>query len=224
MFVALILLVGMLAGNVCAAEDSGYVFGVKPGTMINSAHMGYKFGSLVPSIGLDVLWISGEYNSTDLYQDATTKELTTIDMSGRALLMLPHFGAKLYFGGNTDVRPYVYGNLFFSFSSVKFDMTRVYEEWDGGDYSRDEYELDADEAVDLVKDILGFWGFTLAGGAEYFMGEHFSVGGEYGFRLLFDSVEYDTGSEESGVIEKMENDVSASLKSTYTAVSLNYHF
>ena len=71
-----------------------------------------------------------------------------------------------------------------------------------------------------VKDIVSnikLWSFQLAVGSEYFFSDNFSIGGEFGVRMLTAGYNKDI---ETGV----NLDVSAGLSSTYTTLTLNYYF
>jgi hypothetical protein len=63
--------------------------------------------------------------------------------------------------------------------------------------------------------------------------EHFSVGGEYGFRLFFNKIKYhDEESSSYGDPEyyyssyqnKWEDELSLTLKMNYAVVALNFYF
>ncbi len=239
-FVVFFLLLGIIATNCFAEEEDGFVFGIKPGSMINSAYVGFKFGMIVPMAGLDVLWLSasGSYTYEDIYEDNYSgeyveKSVRTENIEGHALLMMPHVGAKVYFGGET-IKPYLYGNLFFSVPSVSAEEKSKDEHWRYVDgvlvdhyVDSDENSLSADDE-ELIEGVLSFWGFTFAGGAEYFLNKHFSVGGEYGFRILLNSVEQSSETSDdygtSSYTEEVNSEVSATISVTYAVVTLNYHF
>lgn len=241
--VALFLVLGIAATSCNAEEESGFVFGIKPGSTINSAYFGYKIGNIVPMVGADLLWLSASATYTDesvnrYYDDyaevwSEYRSVDTDDINGRAILLMPHFGGKIYLGGN-DVKPYLYANFFFSIPSVKAEAStkrewRLYYDGELVDQGGDsESEALSKEYEDLIKDILGFWGVTLGGGAEYFLSKHFSVGGEYGLRILVNSVNQSTkdssGSPTDRYTDEVNTEVSASVKVSYAAVTLNYRF
>ncbi|MBN2000284.1 sigma-70 family RNA polymerase sigma factor [candidate division KSB1 bacterium] len=238
-----ILLFGLAT---CLSAQSDFVFGIKPGNTVNSAYFGLKMDNLVPMVGVDVVWLtaSGKYTDTsedqwNSYYDGTNykqKTVSSIDMEGSALLLIPHIGAK-YFLGSGDVKPYFFGNAFFSMPSVKMESSWKDESW----YYEDNRQVDHDtdkgsedldeETEDIIKDVLGFWGITIGGGAEYFFSERFSIGGEYGIRLLFNSVNISGESGDSdpngygqSYRNEWEGELSASLRVTYAVVSLNFYF
>ncbi len=235
-------LIWLVLANISFGQ-SKIVFGVKPGSTINSAYLGLKMNNLVPFFGIDVLGISasGKYSdeNEDQYDDyygntRVFRNIETEEFSGSALLIIPHFGAKLFIGAK-DVRPYILGNIFFSIPSVSADAESKDESWEyeNGQLVDHDIEIDSDKledrTKDMIKDVLSFWGVTLGFGAEYFFSDHFSLGGEYGIRLLFNKIEYsdeDHSSDgaNSSYTEKWEGETSANLKISYAAVTLNYYF
>jgi hypothetical protein len=141
----------------------------------------------VPMVGLDYLGVSLEADE--------------LEVSGS--LLVPHVGARIYFGGTRaagNVVPYIEGSLMYSFA-----MTDLGE--------------GANELEDVVEDALGFWGIGLLFGAEYFFSDRFSVAGEYGLHYLKDTI--DMGGE---IEEMADSEVTAGLKTPYTGVALSYHF
>jgi hypothetical protein len=188
------------------------------------------------------LSVSGNYSEEDydeyydyyydIYYEHRSIESTEIDAS--AFILIPHFGIK-FLMGSRDVKPFLFGNVFFSIPSVTAESKTRDEEWTyvndqlvDHEINRDTDELD-DETKDLVNDILGFWGITLGGGAEYFFSENFSIGGEFGVRLIFNTVEYsDKTHEEYGpndsYTEEIDSEISASFKVSYAVFTLNYYF
>jgi hypothetical protein len=129
-----------------------------------------------------------------------------------ASIFIPHFGAKLFlkdYGAEKTIAPYLTGDWFFSLASVDADGVSSAEK-------------------DLIKDLLEFWGLGVGFGAEYFLSESFSVGGEYGLRYLHDKVdehsETDTYAPGYGSTYKINNEFSLAFKVTYAVISANYHF
>jgi len=237
------LILGLLLVNISFGQ-SNFVFGVKPGSTINSAYLGLKINMLVPFFGVDMFGISasGKYSDTDYnyyYSNwsNTTYEwrsIETTEFSGSAFLLIPHFGAKLYLG-TQNVRPYFFGNVFFSKPSVNAEAKWKEEWWEyenghlvDHDIDSDSEELE-DKTKETIEDVLNFWGITFGGGAEYFFSEHFSIGGEYGIRLLFNKIEYSEENQDSyrpddSYSEKWEGEASACFKVSYAVFTLNYYF
>ena len=186
----------------------------------------------MPYIGADLFWLStnADYNETDedvyVKNGVTFREIhnLTMDYEGNAFLIVPNIGLKCFL--NTELaRPYVFGNVFIALPSVKlegdnFCETRYYEDGILVGYEREKAKNIQTEMIqESITDILSFWGFTFGGGAEYFFNPHFSVGAEYGFRVVFDKADYthfDSNVDSSDLTQALTHDwqleVSASLK------------
>ncbi|MCC7430689.1 hypothetical protein IT568_07595 [bacterium] len=193
-----------------------FAFGVAPGSKINSAYLGLKMNNVIPFCGVEMLGISvsgsGEYLNYDYYSEKDKAEF-----SGNAFLIIPHFGAKLFMG-TQNVKPYFVGNAFFSIPSASAKVEWwEYENNNLYDYGSEKLDPDA------LEDILSFWGITLGGGAEYFFSKNFSIGGEYGIRLLFNKIEYSKESEGYNYQEKWKSEVSANFQISYAVFTLNYY-
>jgi len=178
------------------AFGQGTVFTVKMGPALQTAQIGLPMGNLQPYIGLDYFSISASADLGDLGGD--------LEASGS--LLMPHIGAKLFLSAN-EVKPYVFGNFFKSFASVKVEA-------DGED-------MLGDEATDMIKDLLGFWGIKVGFGAEYSVNEKFSIGGEWGLNMLFAGAKIEADAADLGL--DLDTDIKASLKNSYIAFVLNFH-
>ena len=93
--------------------------------------------------------------------------------------------------------PYFMVDLFKAFTSVDL----------GDDES-------LDDAKEFAQDLLSPFGLNLAFGAEYHFSDHFSLGGEYGFRYLMSKAEMDEADLE----------VSTTMGMTYAAITANFAF
>ena len=231
---------------------SQVTFTVKPGALINTAEMGFRVGNLNPFAGVDVVWITVSANEKDEYEYISDyggwyyhhRSLNEFEFSGSAFLLVPNIGAKYYFSTDFSAGsmvPYLKGSLFFSIPSVKGEYSERYYDWYYDEYGQleefysdvDEWKLDGKDE-EMVKDILSFWGINLFGGCEYYFSDKFSIGGEFGVRLLFNSFEasdesYDEwGDPYSGYYESdrdaWKTEVSATFKITQALINLNYSF
>jgi hypothetical protein len=210
-----------------------YVFGVKPGSTLSSAYFGMKMGRLVPMVGTDLVWLSASATETDedyyTYNNHTHRSIDQDKLKGSAFLLIPHLGAKMYMS-DMDIRPYFFGSFFFSIPFANAESEERYEYWE---YEGDELtdhgvqtntEDLSNEDEDLLEDALGFVGLSFGFGTEYFLSDSFSLGGEYGIRLIFggaqrkETDEYDDGSE------TLKDEATARVGLTYGVVTLNYHF
>jgi hypothetical protein len=132
------------------------------------------------------------------------------------------------------LKAYLNGDLFFSIPSVsgkeESSWRHTYDGQTESGHSSGKLDKKTEE---LIEDVLSFWGFNLGFGTEYMFSEHFSVGGEYGFRLFFDKIKYhDEESSSYGDPQyyyysyqnKWEDELSLTLKMNYAVVALNFYF
>lgn len=242
---AVLFLYGSDLGTTQCFAQSKFAFGVKPGMGIQNSYFGFTAGRFLPYAGLDLLWMTVNFKETDYrssydehYGQTSTstywEERTT---KGKAILLIPHFGSKFYVYGSEaseGLRTYLNGDLYFSIPSVSGEEE---ESWrytsDGLTESGHSSEKMDKETEELVEDVLSFWGFNLGFGTEYMFSEHFSIGGEYGFRLFFNKIKMhgeDSGSYgEPGYYyhsyqEKWDDELSLTLKMNYAVVALNFYF
>jgi len=219
--------------------QTSFVFGVKPGLVMNSAYIGIQQGNFMPYLGTDLLWISADGDYEKLHENYPTseifvKELTTVDFSGKAFLVIPHIGGK-YFFNMKPAKPYVFTGLFFGLPIVDLNAEGSKETWKYENNQLIEHNeediIENFNAIEqTVKDALGFWGFMVGAGAEYFFNPAFSIGGEYGLRIIFDSAKYEDTRGDldpatlTGYRNTWKSEVSASLKISYAVVSVNFYF
>jgi hypothetical protein len=239
----------LMAGLTPAFGQSTFVLGVKPGLGIQSSYFGLSTGNMTPYIGMDLLGISVKGNAVDndwdIYSSPYYYEKyqysEEYSLSGSALLIIPHFGLKFSFSKATPKRrvvPYIFGDFFLCIPSVNAKVKEVDEEWQYNqsgnviDYSKDEevWNLQDDEKK-LVGDILSVTGLSFGFGADYYFDKRFSLGGEYGFRIFSTSVEYEQNNTDNddGYYyeewrEEWKGSLSASLRLSYAAVVLSFHF
>jgi hypothetical protein len=195
--IAIALLVPTLA--------SAMVFSVSPGQLLQGGQLGMSYGKFQPYIGLDIMGASGKIRISDTESDAFQ------EMSAGVTLYIPNIGARYYFG-SSEVKPYVYAGFLKSIAtvSVKVETNSGEEDFEG-------------DVKDQLTSLLGFWGVNAGFGAEYPFSEHFSVGGEYGFRYLRTHAEGD-GGEDALMGEGTADEITASLKASTVRVVLNYKF
>jgi hypothetical protein len=236
----LCFLILVLIASSALGQDK-YIFGVKPGNMINSASFGFKMSKWVPFVGVDLVRLSASTTFTDedyhsWYYDDDLYEYRDINqdkLSGSAFLLMPQLGVKRYMGSG-DVKSYFFGSVLHSipFVSAESESRDEYWEYENGVLIDHDVDVDKDElgkeTEDLLEDVLGFWGVTLGGGAEYFFNERFSVGGEYGIRLLFIGSKFtdeDRDVEDDyEYVDRYTSEITSSLSLTYALFTLNYHF
>jgi opacity protein-like surface antigen len=192
LFTVIILVVGFM--TLASSAQAQVFFGVKPSAVVQSSYFGFGAGtSMVIEFGLD-------YARIDVKVEGDVEDYTEIDQEGGASMMMPHGGIKLYLKPRTAgmTSPYFLVDVFKAFTSV-----------DLGDD-----EESTEDAEEFAQDLLSPFGLNLAFGAEYHFSDHFSLGGEYGFRYLMSKAEMDEADLE----------VSASLGMTYAAITANFAF
>lgn len=192
LFTVIILVVGFV--TLASSAQAQVFFGVKPSAVVQSSYFGFGAGtSMVIEFGLD-------YARIDVKVEGDVEDYTEIDQEGGASMMMPHGGIKLYLKPRTAgmTSPYFLVDVFKAFTSV-----------DLGDD-----EESTEDAEEFAQDLLSPFGLNLAFGAEYHFSDHFSLGGEYGFRYLMSKAEMDEADLE----------VSASLGMTYAAITANFAF
>lgn len=182
---------------------------------------------------MDLFGIGVNYEEHDVdvysYWGTTYRNEEDYEMEGSASLFIPRAGARFTFGGET-LRPYLFADLFKSFASVNVEAENSWREYENGqlvDSGSDDGELSKDEE-DLVKGLLGVWGFNLGFGTEYMFNESFGVAGEYALRLYRTSADRSESDSSGGGTsewrEEWEEELSGTLRMTYAAVALTYHF
>jgi hypothetical protein len=193
MAISLVAMLLMMV-NAAAAE---MIFGVKPSTVVQSSYFGFLAGtSMIIEFGLDYARVGVKVEG-----DAEGGlGLGEIDADVSASMMMPHGGVKLYLkpraAGATS--PYFLADLFKAFTSI-----------DPGDVDEA-----TEDAITSVEELLSPFGLNLGFGAEYHFSDRFSVGGEYGFRYMMSSTEF----------EEIDMKVDTNLGMTYAAITANFAF
>ena len=221
-------------------SQSNFVFGVKPGLKMNSAFVGIKQNKILVFVGTSLIWTNadGKYEeSHDNYSSISkySRSITSVDFSGNAFLIVPQIGLKYYFNKKA-ARPYIFSSLFIGLPIVDLN-SEGYKETREYDNNQLVYSERKTATLDNLKDIekavneaLGFWGVCIGGGAEYFFSPEFSIGGEYGIRMIFDSAKYESetidtnDSFSNGYRDKTKTEVSAALQMSYAVLTLNFYF
>jgi hypothetical protein len=247
------VLLSLLIGVFTLTASAQLTFTVRPGKLINNAELGYRMRSLIPYAGCDIVWMTASFQSDwsdesyESWEGETYRDLHTehMEYDGSAFLFIPHLGAKYCLNPNLasgKMIPYAKGSLFFSIPIVKAHTKEQDDQWyyHNGlleDHYGDTNEWDLEdnpEEADFVKDILSFWGLDLGFGCEYFFSDNFSLGGEFGLRMLFDKIKYkNEDSWQSGdpnspyyqrEKETWDDNISLTFKITQAAFALNYYF
>ena len=223
---------------------NGIMVSFKTGSLITGTSIGLKMGPFVPIGGLDIFRVAASFDEdytswhaehlgwneqTQQYEYGDLKKEydRSSTLKGSAILFIPHAGLKFHFN-----KFYLLGELSLIIPSVdgRDKGKRIWYDEDGNVDEMDEWDdkLTKKDKED-INDALNFIGLTFGFGVEYPFTEHFSLSGEYGFRIFFNDIEYsdeDIDDEEGSIHWKDEWDdkISMSLGVTYTSFILNYYF
>ncbi len=188
-----IIVIGLLTFAMSGLIRSQMTFTVKPGLNLNSANIGVKSEKFSPYFGIQFLNINSKYKDNDEYEPEDRKIKTHIYM--------PYLGFKAYLFDKDPLKGSIVATVFKPVISGK-------EINDG--------EEDESYKEDLKN--LKIWGGEIGFCSEYFFNEHFSIGGEFGFRLAFYKDKYE--SEYSNY----SYDEDLNLNMTYVSGSMNFYF
>lgn len=191
---------------------------VKPGFNLDGVSFGYRFSKLTPFIGFQYLGFkaNSSYESVHKYWDYDstyyeTRDYRTTKIKGRAFI--PYLGIKYHFLNQYPLQAYAIASINKPILSGSYEHT-----YDGNPDPDDELN-DAIRSTSLFGGELGL-------GGEYFLNEHFSLSGEFGFRFAFFSYAYDYTDTDSGYQDyyAYTDQLDLKLNSTYTAIALNFYF
>jgi hypothetical protein len=211
---AVVVVIALVVGS--AHAQGGFAFCVKPGMLVNAAQVGYKSDVLFAGLGCEfaTVGLTSKYSRTDsTYEPPYSYSYTSkYDVS----LFLPQVALRYFFGG-TDaegggggvVRPYAAASVFYTLSAVRIQTS------DGETTHRDT------TSERQLRDVLnGNVGGTVAFGGEYFFSSGFSIGGEFGCRMLFAGQK--SSYESPGYSYVSSNTLGLGV--TYTTLGLNFYF
>lgn len=221
--VAMALVIAMAVGAVHA--EGGLAFCVRPGLLINAAHIGYKTDNLFVGGGLEFASASWNENQTKTVTDTFPESETTYTYkSGTkmdASVFLPQIAAKVFFGGGNEesgqgggfARPYLGLSAFYSLAMVSTSTT----------YGDSTYKDTMTSR--MLQDVLGGnLGGTVSFGGEYYIARSLSLSAEFGARFLFGGIDQKYHHDyyyqyEDGVLKSK-----LGLGLTYTTLGLNFYF
>jgi hypothetical protein len=193
-----VLVVPLTAQN---EHASGFAMSLKPGMYLTAAHFGYYSAKTFFGIGLEVASIS--VKSTYTYGTSTN----TANVG--ATILLPELAGKIFLSDalseDTGIRPYIWLSAFYTIGMASMTSNGQHN----------------DEAEKSMEDLLsGNIGGLIGFGSEYFFSPQFSIGGEFGLRLMFGGTEteYSYGKYTSTVKDNL------GLGLTYTSLGLNFYF
>jgi hypothetical protein len=201
----------------CNNSYSQFNFSVSPGLQLNGATFGYRFDKFYPYIGLQLLHVGS----------SITEEGRRANQGGTALVdyedkfkftgtaYLPVLGLKYFFLERNKLK--AYGNICFTkaFLSAKLD-----------DDNNPGSNIDLQKLVDGTR----VAGAQIGFGTEYFFDDNFSLGGEFGLRMLHvrNKMEQDNDINDPGTGNPVTVTTTTTMKlnanPTYTKISLNFYF
>lgn len=209
--------------------NSNFALGFRPGGSMNGADFGLRIERIQPFVGADLFWLNVKFSSTDNYYDEDLYwgywSTERIHIEGSALLLIPHIGLKWYpeiINRISELNTYIKSSYFFSVPSVSISGERILEDRYGREYER--YDLTPSEK-DAVNDLLSFGGLELCFGSEYKFSFHFSLGAEFGVRLIWNDARYAdrTGDRYNGYSrEDWKTELNSIYRFTFTALTLNF--
>lgn len=184
---------GLLFLLIIGSVNAQISFTVKPGLNFNGANIGYKVNKIVPYFGLQFGNVTSKYKNNDTPEpnDGVTK----------THVFMPYVGGKFYIIDKGSIKGSINATLF---KPVVFG-----KETDNGE-ENEEYKNDLKE--------LKLWGGELGYCTEYFFDEHFSIGGEFGFRFGFYKDRYESETSDYWSEEALR------LNMTYISASMNFYF
>jgi hypothetical protein len=194
---------------------SQFSFSVGTGLNINNAYFGYKAGKFVPFAGVQIYSASGMFKNTGTewdYEDGAPVNYTDeIKMSG--MIIMPELGVKYFAVEKNKLKGYLIAGVTKPFLNAKVS--------DNGE----EVE-EIQESLDKVSLLGGFAGV----GAEYFLDENFSIGGEFGMQMITGSYkdeytdEYWNPATSQYIEADFVDDYRLNFAPTYAKISLNFYF
>lgn len=207
----------ILSLALCASFNSysQFTFGVSPGLGLNSAYFGYRMNKFVPFFSFQFL--TGKFTYEEKGQEYDYDQGQMVSYTDTEVfkggLYLPSLGAKYFAVENSSLKAY------FSLTASKPLISGSFTENGVKD----------DELDDYVKNA-SLWAGQLGFGVEYFFNDQFSIGGEFGWSMLYlkytnsrvdDVYNPDT---DSYVESTFDRTVNSAVSPTYTRIGFNFYF
>ncbi len=169
-------------------------FTVKPGFNLNSGNVGYVFDRFNPYVGLQMFNLAHNYESI--------RGIDTTETRMRTNVYMPYAGLKYRLVDKGNINAYLNATFFKPFFTEKY-IDDEEDPW--------EEEIGINEKFNI-------WGGELGFCVEYYFDEHFSLGGEYGFRYGLVADKFEDLSEDYYIVNNTLFNV------TYVSISLNFYF
>ncbi len=172
---------------------SQITFSVKPGMNLNGANIGYQLGKLKPYLGYQLYGFSS-YEKR-ISGVTTSEQIVALNAS------MPFIGVKYDLVKNENLATSI--NLTF-FKPIIHG--RSVNDGEGDDSFKEEINK------------FSVWGAELGFSSEYFFDEHFSIGGEFGFRYGKYRIKDENIAADRIDIQRYL------FNTTYTSLSLNFYY
>ncbi|MBM3323003.1 hypothetical protein FJY69_05960 [candidate division WOR-3 bacterium] len=220
----ILLLVGICAVAGTTWAQSGLGLSIKPGFIINAAHIGYKSDNLFIGGGLEFASASLSHNYEHIHRDSwegrettyTVKSETKTDVS----VFLPQVAAKAFLGSRDEdaaasgyARPYLWASVFYSLAGARCSYTD-----EDTTYQEVEWEKQVRDALG------GNVGGAVAFGGEYYIATSLSLSGEFGCRFIFGDTKREVTREYEHSTDVYKYADKLGLGFTYTTLGLNFYF
>ncbi len=196
-----------------------FTFSVSPGIQINCAGFGIHSGNFTYYAGIQFINASYEEEraGTNYIYNGSNYVKTPYDdiYKTSGTLYVPSLGTKYFFKTSNKLK--MYGNALLTI------MIPTYKIEDSNDPTAN------DNLKDRIKKSL-FYGGQLGFGTEYFFDDNFSVGGEFGIRLLHGVYQEEytnqTYNPNTGNSEEVKTDYTYrfNVNPTYVKISFNFYF
>ncbi|MCH2224207.1 MAG: hypothetical protein MK066_05505 [Crocinitomicaceae bacterium] len=208
-----LFIIGLLTFN----SFGQVTFGVSTGLNLNAAYIGYSFGRIQPYLGFQYLGASISYEETGKQYDINGNiQDYTNSIEYSVGLYMPTLGAKYYVIEKESLKGYLNGSFTMVIASGKF---------------REDGEVNDDLSETFSAS--GLFGGELGFGVEYFFNDQFSLGGEFGLRMMrgknIDSYDNDNvlvidPSTGNMVPSQVTNTFKGTFAPTYSKIGLNFYF
>ena len=189
-----IIVIGLLTFAISGLIRSQMTFTVKPGLNLNSANIGIKSENFLPYFGLQCLNVNSKFKYNDEYEPEEDRNIKTH-------IFMPYLGFKAYLFNKDPLKGSITATVF---KPVIFGKETINGE--------------EDESYRENLKNLKIWGGEIGFCSEYFLNEHFSIGGEFGLRLGFYKDKYESEYSDYSYDEDLK------LNMTYVSGSMNFYF
>jgi len=210
------VMLALLMVGATLTSKAQVAFSVSPGLGLNSAYVGYSVNpKFIPFVSFQYLSFATDYSSShtgwDYYNNVPKVNTYVSELNARVLL--PGLGVKYFLATQNKVKTYATASITMPIVMVKFKEDGV-------------LNPDVEQTVKSISSL----GSELGFGAEYYFDNNFSIGGEFGFRMLSGSLEENYDDEyynpikDEFVASQSKYTSKGNINPTYTKFTLNFYF